>query len=221
MTLISRRVALRLAAGVVVATITTPATAQKAGNDWRLPSDDEIRGLIAARNTPRQGQGIVIGILGPDGERIVAGGTGAGAGFDSTTLFEIGSITKVFTALLLADMANKGEVSLNDPAAKYLPAGHKMPERGARPITLTDLATHRSGLPRMADDMWAVNHPDGQFADYTEERLLGFLDRHKLSRAPNLNIRTLAWAWLAICSRAWRSPITRRWCARASRARFA
>jgi CubicO group peptidase (beta-lactamase class C family) len=80
-------------------------------------------------------------------ERIVAGGAGAGAPFDSTTVFEIGSITKVFTALLLADMANKGEVSLDD------------------------LATHRSGLPRMADDMWAVSHPDSQFANYPEERL--------------------------------------------------
>jgi CubicO group peptidase (beta-lactamase class C family) len=123
-------------AALAVVAITTPAAAQKAGDDWRLPSDDEIRGLIAARNAPRQGQGVVIGILGPEGERIVAGGTGAGAGFDSHTLFEIGSITKVFTALLLADMVNKGEVSLDDPAAKYLPAGHRMPERGASPPTV-------------------------------------------------------------------------------------
>jgi CubicO group peptidase (beta-lactamase class C family) len=125
MTQLSRREALRLAAALAVVA-NTPAAAQQAADDWRLPSDDEIRRLIAARNAPRPGQGIVIGILGPEGERIVAGGTGAGAGFDSTTLFEIGSITKVFTALLLADMANKGEVSLDDPAAKYLPAGHRM-----------------------------------------------------------------------------------------------
>lgn len=184
MTQISKREALGLAAALAVAAIARPAAAQQAGGDWRLPPDDEIRELIAARNAPRPGQGIVVGILGPEGERIVAGGTGAGAGFDAATLFEIGSITKVFTALLLADMANKGEVSLDDPAAMYLPAGHRMPERGGRPITLTDLATHRSGLPRMADDMWAVSHPDGQFADYTEERLLAFLDRHELTREP-------------------------------------
>jgi CubicO group peptidase (beta-lactamase class C family) len=183
MTQISRREAMRLAAALAVVAITRPAAAQQAGGDWRLPSDEEIRGLIAARNAPRPGQGIIIGILGPEGERIVAGGTGAGAGFDSATMFEIGSITKVFTALLLADMANKGEVSLNDPVAKYLPAGHRMPERG-RPITLADLATHRSGLPRMADDMWSLRHPDGEFADYTEERLLAFLDRHQLTREP-------------------------------------
>ena len=110
---------------------------------WQLPSDAEIARLIAARNAPRPGQGIVVGVLGPDGQRIVAGGTGAGARFDRSTLFEIGSITKVFTALVLADMVNKGEVSLDDPAAKYLPAGHRMPERGGRQITLRDLSTHR------------------------------------------------------------------------------
>jgi hypothetical protein len=102
--------------------ITVSAAAQQAGGDWCLPSDDEVRGLIAARNAPRPGQGIVIRILGPECERMVSGGTGAGAGFDSTTVFEIGSITKVFTALLLADMANKREVSLDDPAAKTFTA---------------------------------------------------------------------------------------------------
>lgn len=151
---------------------------------WQLPSDSEIGKVIAERNAPRAGQGIVVGVLGPDGQRIVAGGTGAGARFDRSTLFEIGSISKVFTALILADMVNKGEVSLNDPAAKYLPAGHKMPERNGRQITLRDLSTHRSGLPRMADDMRAISDPDGPFADYDEKRLLAFLDRYPLTRDP-------------------------------------
>lgn len=150
--------------------------------NWQLPPDAAIGELIAARNGPRGGQGIVVGVLGPDGQRIVAGGTGAGASIDRDTLFEIGSITKVFTALILADMANKGEVSLDDPAAKYLPPGHRMPERGGRRITLRDLATHRSGLPRMADDMGSVDDPDGPFVDYSETKLLAFLDRYQLTR---------------------------------------
>lgn len=58
----------------------------------------------------------MVGVLGPKGSRITAGGTGPGAKVDGSTLFEIGSITKVFTALILADMANKGEVSLDDLA---------------------------------------------------------------------------------------------------------
>jgi D-alanyl-D-alanine-carboxypeptidase/D-alanyl-D-alanine-endopeptidase len=151
---------------------------------WQLPSDSEIAKVIAEQNAPRAGQGIVVGVLTPDGQRIVAGGTGVGANFDRSTLFEIGSITKVFTALILADMVNKGEVSLDDPAVKYLPAGHKMPGRNGRQITLRDLATHRSGLPRMDDDMRPINDPDGPFADYDEKRLLAFLDRYPLTRDP-------------------------------------
>jgi len=149
---------------------------------WQLPPDSEIARLIAERNARRAGQGIVVGVLGPNGRRIVAGGTGAGAKFDRGTLFEIGSISKVFTALILADMVNKGEVSLDDPAAKYLPPGHKMPERNGRQITLRDLSTHRSGLPRMDDGMRAINDPDGPFADYDEKRLLAFLDHYQLTR---------------------------------------
>jgi len=152
---------------------------------WQLPADTDIAGLIAARNAPRARQGIVVGVLGPEGQRVVAGGPGAGAAFDRRTLFEIGSISKVFTALLLADMVNKGEVALDDPAAKYLPPGQKMPERNGRPITLRHLATHRSGLPRMADDMRAVHDPDGPFADYDEKRLLAFLGRCQLTRDPD------------------------------------
>ncbi|MES2697924.1 MAG: hypothetical protein V4773_30970 [Verrucomicrobiota bacterium] len=67
---------------------------------WEPPSDSEIGRLIAERNAPRAGQGIVVGVLGSDGQRFVAGGTGAGANFDRSTLFEIGSISKVFTALI-------------------------------------------------------------------------------------------------------------------------
>jgi CubicO group peptidase (beta-lactamase class C family) len=157
-----------------------PPPPQPLPADWLLPSDDEIRALIDARNAPRSGQGIVVGVLDPGGERFVAGGSGAGAGFDRDTLFEIGSITKVFTALILADMVNKGEVSLDDSAAKYLPPGHTMPERG-RPITLRDLSQHRSGLPRMPANM-PFGDLENPFADYDETLLLAFLDGAELQR---------------------------------------
>jgi CubicO group peptidase (beta-lactamase class C family) len=64
------------------------------------------------------------------------------------SIFEIGSITKTFTAVLLADMAREGLVGLDNPAQSLLPDGVRMPTRG-RAITLEDLATHRSGLPRL------------------------------------------------------------------------
>jgi len=62
------------------------------------------------------------------------------------SLFEIGSITKTFTATVLADMALEGLVALDDPVNRHLPAGVRVPPRG-REITLEDLASHRSGLP--------------------------------------------------------------------------
>lgn len=67
-----------------------------------------------------------------------------------SSIFEIGSITKVFTATLLADLALEGVVAYDDPVARYLPEAP--PVRG-RPITLEDLSTHRSGLPRLPAGM--------------------------------------------------------------------
>jgi serine-type D-Ala-D-Ala carboxypeptidase/endopeptidase len=61
---------------------------------------------------------------------------------------QIGSITKVFTATVLADMAEEGLVALDDPVQRYLPEGVELPVRG-RPITLADLAAQTSGLPRL------------------------------------------------------------------------
>jgi CubicO group peptidase (beta-lactamase class C family) len=150
--------------------------------NWPLPSDADIARLIADRNAPRPGQGIVIGVLDSAGPRFVAGGSGVSIKVDRNTLFEIGSISKVFTALILADMVNKGEVSLDDPAAKYLPAGHHMPQRNGRQITLRDLSTHSSGLPRMADGMGRADGVDDPFAVFGEDKLLAFLDGYQLTR---------------------------------------
>src|SRR6478672_2080436 len=68
------------------------------------------------------------------------------------TLFEIGSITKTFTNLLTAQRIEKGKISLDDPIQKFLPASVKVPESGGKKITIENLATARSGLPRMPDN---------------------------------------------------------------------
>jgi serine-type D-Ala-D-Ala carboxypeptidase/endopeptidase len=64
------------------------------------------------------------------------------------TVFEIGSVTKVFTSLLLAEAVRRGEVELGSPLRDLVPAGVRVPDRDGRQITLEQLATHTSGLPR-------------------------------------------------------------------------
>jgi len=101
---------------------------------------------------------------------------------DGDTVFEIGSITKVFTALLLAEMVTRGEVALDDPVAKYLPDSVKMPTRSGKQITLLDLATYTSGLPRLPDGI--SNTSDNPYANYTVEQLYAFLSGHSLGFDP-------------------------------------
>jgi CubicO group peptidase (beta-lactamase class C family) len=132
----------------------------------------------------RRAPGIVIGIVDEKGARVFAKGVcenGQSAAVNGDTLFEIGSVTKVFTGLLLQEMADRGEVSLNDPITKYLPPAVKTPTRNGRGITLADLATQTSGLPRMPDNF---NPKDGNnpYADYSVEQLYNFLSRYQLKR---------------------------------------
>ncbi|MCU1230559.1 MAG: ampH, partial [Acidobacteria bacterium] len=111
-----------------------------------LPSDAAIRKVLSDRiGADPHGVAIVVGVIEPAGRRIVSYGAKE---IDAHSIYEIGSVTKVFTSLLLADAVQRGEVALNDPISKYLPPDVKVPERIGK-ITLTDLATHTSGLPRL------------------------------------------------------------------------
>jgi CubicO group peptidase (beta-lactamase class C family) len=148
-------------------------------------SDSEIRRILINRiDVQRQGIGIVVGIIGPHERRVVAYGSlekGNPRTLDGDTLFEIGSITKVFTALIAADMAQRSELKLDDPIAKYLPTNVKVPERHGRQITLIDLATHTSGLPRMPEN-FRPKDPNNPYADYSVDALYSFLSSYELRR---------------------------------------
>jgi D-alanyl-D-alanine-carboxypeptidase/D-alanyl-D-alanine-endopeptidase len=150
-----------------------------------LPSDAEIRQILVDRiDAQHQSVGIVVGVIGPDGRRIIAYGhpeKGDPRPLNGDTVFEIGSETKVFTSLLLADMVQHGEVALNDPVSKFLPGTVKMPERNGRAITLVDLATHTSGLPRVSANMKPAD-PANPYADYTVAQLYDFLSGYQLTR---------------------------------------
>ena len=145
--------------------------------------------LLAERiDAEHQGVGIVVGVVDAGGRRVVAYGktdTDSGRPVDGDTEFEIGSITKVFTALTLADMADKGEVKLDDPIETYLPPGVKAPTHDGKSITLVDLATHTSGLPRVpTNPMASAKDPANPYADYTYDELWAFLSSYELTRDP-------------------------------------
>ena len=150
-----------------------------------VPPDSEIRKILVERiDSFHQGVGIVVGVVEPKGRRVVAYGSldkGDPRPLNGDTIFEIGSATKVFTSLLLADMVQRGEVALADPVAKYLPAEAKVPERGGRAITLVDLSTHTSGLPRMPSN-FRPKDPANPYADYTVDQLYQFLSSYQLTR---------------------------------------
>src|SRR6266700_5189324 len=107
-----------------------------------IPPDPEIRKILGERiDKERQSVGIVVGVIDRNGRRLISDGSldkGDPRPLNGDTMFEIGSVTKVFTSLLLADMVERGEVALADPVAKYLPASVKVPQRGGRAITLQD-----------------------------------------------------------------------------------
>ena len=142
-------------------------------------TDAEIHTLLQDNvGAGGQADALVVGIVDPQGARVVSAGVTGGKTSrpaDGDTLFRIGSVTKVFTGLLLQDMLERGEMNLDDPVEKYLPKTAKLPTRGGKQITLFDLAAHTSGLPR--------DWPDADRPETIDE-LYASLARLKLRHDP-------------------------------------
>jgi D-alanyl-D-alanine-carboxypeptidase/D-alanyl-D-alanine-endopeptidase len=149
--------------------------------------DDELRTILQDRvDRARQSVGIVASSFDSGRRQKIATYGRSGAPndrpLDGDTVFELGSITKVFTALLLTEMVTRGEVALDDPVSKYLPGNVRMPARNGKQITFLDLATYTSGLPRLPDGIPSVG--DNPYAAYTFEQLYAFLSNHALRFDP-------------------------------------
>ena len=130
--------------------------------------------------------GFIIGIVKDGQTQVISYGEktkGSNVMPNADTVYEIGSISKVFTGILLADMVQKGIVKLDDPVQKYLPEGVKMPILDGKTITLEHLVTHTSGLPRMPENFSPAD-PSNPYVDYSEMQLYEFLNGHKLRRPP-------------------------------------
>lgn len=145
---------------------------------------DDVREAVIGRVANRYNPSIVVGVRSADAGEILCEGHTRWIDGDPVTpdtVYEIGSITKTFTGLLLADMAHRGEVNLNDPIDKFLPQGFAAPRRYGRSITLVHLAEHSSGLPRLPDNM-PYEDPADPYASYTSELMFEFLDGYSLDR---------------------------------------
>jgi CubicO group peptidase (beta-lactamase class C family) len=147
-----------------------------------------IEGIVQPAIEQGYAVGMVVGVLEGGQTQVFGFGKTAANGKtpDSKTVFEIGSISKVFTASTLAVMVEKKQLSLDDPVRKYLPASAGIPPspEGAKEITLFDLATQSSGLPRMPDNFRPAD-PKNPYADYTPAKLYEFLAKQTLVKKPD------------------------------------
>jgi len=149
----------------------------------QLPASGEIESILRARVASGSAVGLAAGIVTTAGQSVTATAGSRRAGEEepiaTTTVFEIGSLTKLFTAILLADLAVRGRVALQDPVAAVLARALRLPARRGD-ITLVDLATHTSGLPRLPTNLAGAD--TANLAAYTVEDLYAFLSDYRLSR---------------------------------------
>src|SRR5262249_15884457 len=146
---------------------------------------DSIQSFLHA-NFDRLNAGMVVGIVDEHGSRVYSAGkldNGTERMVDGDTVFEIGSVTKAFTALLLLDVAQRGEVKLDDPVAKYLPESVRVPTHGGKEITLFNLAAQDSGLPFDPDNYTGTDWGE-RFSSYTAPKMYEFLASYQLSQDP-------------------------------------
>ena len=144
---------------------------------------DEINAIVQPLLEKHKNMGFAVGVIHGDQMSVIGYGRVASdnpAPPNGDTVYEIGSITKVFTTYLLADLAREGTVALNDPISRHLPRNIKTPHEGEREITLEDLATHTSGLPRLPSNL--TGGAEDPYADYTPERMYEFLASYRLKR---------------------------------------
>jgi serine-type D-Ala-D-Ala carboxypeptidase/endopeptidase len=129
--------------------------------------------------------GLSIGYIEGDGFGIVHLGSAGEAGkkADNGTVYEIGSLSKVFTGLLLADAALRDEINLYAAADVANPAGIKMPSRDGRSIKWIDLSTHRAGLPRLPGNLTTTDSSN-PYRDYDSKKAAEFLQTYQLPRQP-------------------------------------
>jgi serine-type D-Ala-D-Ala carboxypeptidase/endopeptidase len=129
---------------------------------------------------------IVVGVITPNGTQVSGYGNISRSNHttvDGDTIFDIGSLTKLFVGVSLMDMVNQGLVKLDDPLEKYLPANVTVPTYQGHKITLQDLVTHTSGLPYFPPG-WC--NPKCFNTNYTTQEVYQFISNSSLATRPGV-----------------------------------
>lgn len=140
---------------------------------------------------------------------------------DEHTLYEIGSITKTFTAILLADAVNNGKIKLDDPVNKYLPDSIPQLQYQGTPVTVEMLSNHSSGIPHMPNNFDdAATDSLNPYKNYTEQNLFSFYKTFSFTRKPgtqyeysNLAVATLGIILEHIYHKSFEELVTEKICA--------
>ncbi|MHA6299447.1 serine hydrolase [Devosia sp. CAU 1758] len=174
------KLALATAVGAALM-LAAPALAQEAA----MPGNAAIAKILADRIDRDQANiGMAVAVIEGGEVRFVSHGTFGrddDRPVDEHTVFEAGSISKVFTSLLLARLVNDGQLDLDAPLTDYLAPGAVLPEFDGRPITAFDLATHSSALPALPEDMLARGL-DNPYSGYGSDELFDWLADYELTR---------------------------------------
>jgi CubicO group peptidase (beta-lactamase class C family) len=159
-----------------------------AGSGLRRAADELAENYVRSPGNV----GLIVGLLVHDESLCLAyGETAQGPSHppDGGTVFEIGSITKVFTAALLAEMVGRGEVRLDQPVAELLPPGVRVPSYRGRAITLAHLAEHTAALPRLPGNLWATaTDMKDPYHDYQVAHLYEYLGGASIGFPPGTGV---------------------------------
>lgn len=165
-----------IAAALLLAVVSTSAGATGSGT---------LDATVAKRlHGDRTGACFAVAVIDETIERsFVCADAGKPARIDASSAFEIGSVSKTFTSLLLADLIEQGKADLDDLLSDYLPEGSVVPDFQGKPIRLRHLVTHTSGLPALPPGN-LVNDPADPYAALTPVALTEALGKTRLDREP-------------------------------------
>jgi D-alanyl-D-alanine-carboxypeptidase/D-alanyl-D-alanine-endopeptidase len=184
--------------------LATPTTVMGTSSPSNLPGDksdlslgkdkselstipDPVKQFILRQIVGKSNASVVVGLLDPNGTKVFGFGnisTTNNVPVNGDTLFNIASLTKTFTTLVLADLVKEGVMNLDDPIEKYLPYNVTVPQYNGTKITLGDLATHTSGLPFMPSNIWLNNTVGDLNPNYNSTQMYQALSNTTLLSEP-------------------------------------